>query len=255
MKEVFKHQSSHRKPPSRIKYEKENPPLSVRIPREYREKVKDYGVRRCGSLSKYLKRCVNIEETLVAMSIETLKRFFRLSPDAVNKLYSLCKLGQRKTHVARSFADLGFNYTIQASSGMKLNVAICLAYLFLCRYSGLSVEKLALMINDSLDKAGKRIPLAENELLRVFQKALVSQSHIKSKWPFMITDIMAMIAWILIHSVDLKALVPAQKISNQRLASINEIDLKTFEEELRKIAEKLRRASREARERMRYKVQ
>jgi len=214
------------------------------MPREYHEKVKDYGIRRCGSLSKYLKHCVNIEQTLIAMSIETLRKFFNLPTSVVDKLYTLCKLEPSRTHVARSFADFGFNYTIRTGSGMKLNVAICLAYLFLCRCCGLSIEKLASITKDSLDKARKRIPVAENELLRIFHKALVSQSRIESKWSLMVTDIMAMITWILIHSVELKALVPPQKPSDQISAPVREIDPKVLQE-LKKIAEKFRRIAEE----------
>jgi len=134
------------------------------------------------------------------------------------------------------------------SSGMKFNVAICLAYFFLHRYVGLSIEKLASITNDPLDKARKRIAVAENELLRIFQKALVSQKDIRSKWPLMVTDIMAMITWILIHSVDLKALASFQKPSNRVSASVREIDPKALQElkkELRKIAERFRRISEE----------
>ena len=246
MREVFKHKSSHRKPPSRIKYEKENPQLSVRMPREYREKVKNYGIRRCGSLSKYLKRCVSIEQTLVAMSIETLRKFFNLPINVVNELYALCKLEPSRTHTVRSFADLGLSYTIETSSGMKLNVAICLAYLFLSRYGGLGIEKLASITKDPLDKARRRIAVAENELLKIFQKALAGQKDIRSKWPLMVTDIIAMIMWILIHSVDLKALTPSQKPRYQRPTSIRGSSPKArrkLSEELRRIAEKLRKAS------------
>jgi len=246
MGEFLKPKTSRHKPPSRIRYEKENPLLSIRIPKEYREKVKDYGMRRCGSLSKYLKRCVNIQQTLIAMSVETLRKFFNLPINIVNELYALCKLEPSRTHTARSFADLGFNYTIQTSSRMKLNVAICLAYLFLHRYVGLSIEKLTSITNDPINKARMRISVAENELLRIFQKALAGQKDIRSKWPLMVTDIMAMITWILIHSVDLKALVPSQKPSYQTPASIREISPKASQklsEELRKIAEKIRRIS------------
>ena len=252
MKESYKHQTLRHKPPSRIRYERENPPLSIRMPKEYREKVKSYGIRRCGSLSKYLKRCVNMEQALVVMSIETLRKFFNLSSDVVNKLYTLCKLELNRVRVAKSFADLGFNYAVQIGSGMKLNAAICLAYLFLCRYGGLSVEELALIIKDSLNKARRRIPVAESQLLRIFYKALASQAHIRSKWRFMLTDIMAMIVWILIHSGHLKTLALTQKAGNRRLTSVNETDLKTLEERLRKIADELKKIGREARKS--YKV-
>ena len=246
MGEFFKSKISRRKSPSRIRYEKENPLLSIRIPREYREKVKDYAMRRCGSLSKYLRRCVSIEQTLVAMSIETLRKFFNLPINVVNELYALCKLEPSRTHAPRSFADLGLSYIVETSYGMKFNVAICLAYLFLHRYGGLSVEKLASIIKDPLDKARRGIAVAENEVLKIFQKALAGQKDIRSKWPLMVTDIMAMITWILIHSVDLKALVPSQKPSYQTPASIREISPKASQklsEELRKIAEKIRRIS------------
>ena len=48
-----------------------------------------------------------MEQALIAMSIETLRKFFNLSPDVVNKLYTLCKLELNRIRVTKSFADLG----------------------------------------------------------------------------------------------------------------------------------------------------
>jgi len=231
MGEAPSRKTSHHKPPSRIRYEKENPLLSIRIPREYHEKVKDYGIRRCGSLSKYLKQCVDIQQTLVAMSIETLRKFFKLPANIVDELYSLYQLKPSSTHVAKSFSDLGLDYTVQTNSGMKLNIAICLAYLFLCGYGGVGIKKIASITNDSLDKARKRIVLAATELLRIFYRMLINQmhQHLESMCPLEITDIMAMIMWSLIHSVDLKALAPIQKPSNRTQAPALTIDPKALQ--------------------------
>jgi len=181
----------NQKSPSRTRYEERNPILGIRLPKEYHEKVKSYGERRCDFLSRYLKQCVDIEEDVICLSIETLRKAFKLSPDKLRNLYERCGIDLKREYVGKSFFDFGFGYLVNTKLGLKLNLAICLAYLFLHEYCWLPIDAIANYVGDPLDNAVERIRVARSELARIFYWALVNcEKDLMQKHSFIVTDIL-----------------------------------------------------------------
>ncbi len=189
-----------KKPPSRIKYEKLNPLFSFRLPKDRHQKLKEYARKRGGSISNYFRQLIDRRERLIAMAIETLRKFYGLGAEDVDKLCKMCGISLDTIKKVKSFEDKGFGYIIEAPhANIRLDVARCFSYLVLRKIAELDIKFMASLLKEDAKVVELGISLARSELLELF-KTILLRKMLKNDHFMLISDTLSSILWILLEN-------------------------------------------------------